>query len=183
MYAATASRAPRASQAKAVNLVQLARAAPAASPQAIVRIHEEQSGQAKRGKAKSTFMSHGLSWNQVLAQFGGEAGCPSTPFATMQQEVNKALIQQGSTLRVQSVENVYGRWSLKTNGIAKPVETDFIRGAIMSGVKNSNHWVGLPQSMSYLKIRGVPRYSDCEGTVLATPDNIVRAIEGLPYKQ
>ncbi|RXW12782.1 hypothetical protein EST38_g13072 [Candolleomyces aberdarensis] len=132
-YAATASRAPSASQAKAVNLVQLARAARAASPQAIIRIHEEQSGQ-----AKSTFTSHGPSRNQVLVQFGGEARCPSSPFATVQREVNKALIQQGCTRRVQSVENAHGGWSLKTNGVAQPVEIDFIRGAIMSGVKNSN---------------------------------------------
>ncbi|RXW11932.1 hypothetical protein EST38_g13923, partial [Candolleomyces aberdarensis] len=60
---------------------------------------------------------------------------------------------------------------------------DLIRGAIMNGIKDSKPWVGLPQSTSYLKIRGVPRFSNCEGTVLTTPDDVVRAMEGSPYKQ
>ncbi|RXW14341.1 hypothetical protein EST38_g11516 [Candolleomyces aberdarensis] len=182
-YAATASRAHSASQAKAVNLVQLARAAPVASPQVIVKIHEEQTGRAKHSKAKPSFTTHGPSRNQVLVQFSSEKACPSTPFATVQREVNKALIQRGFTLRVQSIENTYGGWTLKTNGVAKPDEIDLIRGAIMNGIKDSNPWVGLPQSTSYLKIRGVSHFSDREGTVLTMPDDIVRAMEGLPYKQ
>ncbi|RXW16893.1 hypothetical protein EST38_g8968 [Candolleomyces aberdarensis] len=172
-----ASRAHGASQAKAVNLVQLARAAPAASPQA------EQTGRAKRSKAKPSFTTHGPSRNQVLVQSGSEQACPSTPFATVQREVNKALIQCDFTLQVQSIENAYGGWTLKTNGVAKPDEIDLIWGAIMNGIKDSNPWVGLPQSTSYLKIRGVPRFSDRKGTVLTTPDDVVRAMEGSPYKQ
>ncbi|RXW14231.1 hypothetical protein EST38_g11624 [Candolleomyces aberdarensis] len=53
----------------------------------------------------------------------------------------------------------------------------------MGGIPQVNPWVGLPQSTSYLKIRGVPRFSDREGKVLTTPDDITRAMEGSPYKQ
>ncbi|RXW13362.1 hypothetical protein EST38_g12495 [Candolleomyces aberdarensis] len=176
-YAATASRAPKAPTAKAVDLVYLARAAPAASPQAIVRIHEEQTGNASRKKGKPSFTSHGPSHKQVLVQFGGPDRCPSIAFIEVQKGVNGVLVQRGSSLRIESVDNAYGGWTLKTNGVANQGEIDLIRGAIIRKFPDSNPWVGLPQSTSYLKIRGVPRFSDDEGTVPTTPDDIVRAME------
>ncbi|RXW13360.1 hypothetical protein EST38_g12494 [Candolleomyces aberdarensis] len=164
-YAATASRAPKAPTAKAVDLVYLARAAPAASPQAIVKIHEEQTGNANRKKGKSSFTSHGPSRKQVLVQFGGPDCCPSIAFVEVQRGVNGVLAQRGSTLRVESVDNAYGGWTLKTNGVAKQGEIDLIRGAVIRKFPESNPWVRLPQSTSYLKIRGVRRIAEISSTI------------------
>ncbi|KAJ2921335.1 hypothetical protein H1R20_g15755, partial [Candolleomyces eurysporus] len=53
----------------------------------------------------------------------------------------------------------------------------------MKGFPDLQPWVGLPQSTSFLKLRGVPRFSNSEGKVPMTSDDITRAVKASAYKQ
>jgi hypothetical protein len=169
---------------RAEQLVELARAAPATSPSAIVKIHQDQSGpsssQRKKG-AMPAFTTHGPSRKQVLVQFDAGVPVPAIAFDVVQRGVQRALIEHNSTLRVELGEQAYGGWSLKTNGVAKQGELDIIRGTLINICGGLTPWVGLPQSTSFLKVRSAPFFKDKNRETRTTPVDIVAAFKQSAY--
>ncbi|KAJ2911569.1 hypothetical protein MD484_g8846, partial [Candolleomyces efflorescens] len=162
-YSAAASKPKSSRKSQAEHLVQLARAAPAASPSAIVKIAQESSESTRRKKGKTPkYTIHGPSRRMVLIQFKLGEDVPTLDAHQLRTGVNKALVQSQSSLRMESGDFAYGGYGLNMNGVASQQELDILRGAVINICKSAEYqgepWVGLPQSTSYLKIRNAPYF-------------------------
>jgi hypothetical protein len=156
-YAVKAAEGPRGSPTKAEQLVALARATPALPARKIIKMHQAEmvSSSNKRGKPSSNIV-HGASRKQLLVTFIPGTPALNNTWEAVQKAVNNAFRQHKSSLLVLSGEPAYGGWALKTNRVANEREIGVARGAILTLFLQSAHnkvWVGLPQSVSYLKIR------------------------------
>ncbi|KAJ2911448.1 hypothetical protein MD484_g8967, partial [Candolleomyces efflorescens] len=165
--------------------VELARATPAASPSVIVKIAQESSKSTQRKKGKTPkYTTHGPSRRMVLIQFKLGEDVPALNADRLRTGVNKALVQSQSTLRIESRDFAYGGYSLHMNGVATQQELDVLRGVIIAICVEAGYkgqpWVGLPQSMSYLKIRNAPYFRDSDLSVCTTPVDIINAFRASP---
>jgi hypothetical protein len=163
----------------------LARAAPALPAGKIIKMHQAEtvSSRNKRGKPPSN-TAHGASRKQLLVTFVPGTPTPDNTWEAVQRAVNNALRQHESSLRVLSGEPAYGGWALKTNGVADEREIGVTQGAILTLFPQPAHnkvWVGLPQSVSYLKIRSVPYYSS--GNTRLTPADVHNAFDASEYRE
>ena len=107
-YASTAKKAVSKSSSNAEHLVKMARAAPATSPSAIVKMHKAETGRPQREKGKASSCTvHGPSRKQVLTQFPLGVPPPRVEFQMLQRNANAVLASHQSTLRVKSGELAY----------------------------------------------------------------------------
>jgi hypothetical protein len=184
-YAAKAAEGPRGSPTKAEQLVALARAAPALPAGKIIKMHQAEtvSSPNKRGKPPSNTV-HGASHKQLLVTFIPGTPAPNNTWEVVQKAVNNAFRQHKSSLRVLSRKPAYRDWALKTNGVANEREIGVARGAILTLFPQSVHnkvWIGLPQSVSYLKIRSVPYFSS--GDIRLTPADVHNTFNASEYRE
>jgi hypothetical protein len=126
----------------------------------------------------------GPSRRQILVNFNDPLRViPQEDWNTVTRGINNTLTRANLRVRVTAGEIAWNGWALQTADVAIPKELDVVRGWITQyfpKYKNSLY-LGLPQSVSYLKITNVPKYR--VGSNLTSPVDINAAFAASPLRE
>ena len=127
-----------------------------------------------------SFTAPGPTCRQVLVSFG-KGLAPNLDVARLHNAVNQALTTAHAKVAVLSSGPAYDGYSLTTSQVANVKDLEIIRGAVAPFQPTGLQYrVGLPTSMSFVKIVDVPYYSNLANKVKTTVTEVKAAIAASP---
>jgi len=130
-----------------------------------------------------SFTAPGPTRRQVLVSFG-KGLAPNLDIARLHNAVNQALTTAHAKVAVLSLGPAYDGYSLTTSQVANVKDLEIIHGAVAPLLPTGlQYWVGLPTSMSFIKIVDVPYYSNLVNKVKTTVAEVKAAIAASPLAE
>jgi len=135
----------------------------------------------KRKIPTPNFMTQGPSRKQILITSSG-------PFVTCDLGLFlarpcDALDAAKWKLTLLAMTTAYGRYSISTAEVPHPAALDIIRGFAMQIFKTDAMYIGLPTSMSYIRVIDIPFFEDNACTQRVSLDRIKGALACSPLHE
>jgi len=176
-YASVAKSTPN----TPVTVAQLAKVAPNLPVDRIAQANStvrQKKSSCKRKTVLPNFTTLGPSRRQILISFNNKKiACDFNLFV---KQAQAALASTELNLRILSMADAYGGYTVYTEEVPHPNTINVICGLAVSSFQTDALYVGLPTSTSYIKIMDVPYYQNVAKCKPVTVDTIKEALGSSP---